>query len=97
MAHLTKEIEEFAAQVQEFITAHTAVHYPSLEADLVTINWGRRYAKIIRTNQGQHSSNQCCVYGFVDMHTGDIYKAAGWRGPAKHVRGMPVDRLELDI
>ena len=48
------------------------------------IETGRRYHKIIMldpTPDGQKS-----VHAFVDKNTGEVYKPAGWRSPAKHVR-----------
>ena len=39
---------------------------------------GRKYWKIIQNTGGVHS--------FVDKKTGQVYKPASWRGPAKHVR-----------
>ena len=41
---------------------------------------GRKYYKIIMVN------NQRSVHAFVDKRTGEVYKPAGWQGPAKHVR-----------
>ena len=47
--------------------------------DFVTES-GRKYYKIIMVN------NQRSVHAFVDKRTGEVYKPAGWQGPAKHVR-----------
>jgi len=41
---------------------------------------GRKYHKIVMV------SNQRSVHAFVDKKTGEVYKPAGWKGPAKHVR-----------
>ena len=41
---------------------------------------GRKYHKIVMVN------NQRSVHAFVDKKTGEVYKAASWRGPAKDVR-----------
>ena len=41
---------------------------------------GRKYWKIMMIN------NQESVHAFIDKKTGDVFKPAGWRGPAKHVR-----------
>jgi len=46
------------------------------------IEWGRKFAKINIISWGQKS-----VHCFVEMATGDIYKAATFRAPAKGVRG----------
>lgn len=51
---------------------------------------GRKYAKIIRSDvwEGEQRVNgQRSAAGFIDMQTGDIYKAATWSAPAKGVRG----------
>ena len=45
----------------------------------------RKYLKIVMVN------NQRSVHAFVDRKTGEIYKPAGWQGPAKHVRGQLLD------
>ncbi len=42
---------------------------------------GYKYTKVIRQYNGRNSS-----HAFVDNNTGDIYKPASWRGPAKGVR-----------
>ena len=47
--------------------------------DFVTES-GRKYYKIVMVN------NQRSVHAFVDKRTGEVYKPAGWHGPAKHVR-----------
>ena len=39
---------------------------------------GRKYSKI---------TDGSCVCCFVEKSTGDIFKPAGWKAPAKHVRG----------
>ena len=44
------------------------------------IESGRKYHKVIMVN------NQRSVHAFVDKKTGELYKAASWRGPAKDVR-----------
>ena len=44
------------------------------------IESGRKYYKIVMVN------NQRSVHAFIDKKTGQVYKAAGWKSPAKHVR-----------
>jgi hypothetical protein len=43
---------------------------------------GSKYFKIIMNSTGHRS-----VYCFVDKRNGNIFKSAGWRAPAKGVRG----------
>ena len=59
------------------------------------IQEGRRYYKIIQQNyreyndyypnlkEGYHDGS---VHSFVDKNTGEVYMAASWSSPAKHVR-----------
>jgi len=44
------------------------------------VETGRKYHKIVMVN------NQRSVHAFVDKKTGEVYKPAGWKSPAKHVR-----------
>jgi len=46
-----------------------------------TFESGRKYHKII-----MHTENQRSVHAFVDKKTGEIYKSASWKSPAKGVR-----------
>jgi len=47
-----------------------------------TIESGRKYHKIMMTTDGGSRS----VHAFVDMKTGELYKAASFKAPAKNVR-----------
>ena len=44
---------------------------------------GSKYFKIVMNSGDNHRS----VYCFIDKQTGDILKSAGWRAPAKGIRG----------
>ena len=93
MAKFIKEIEEFAGRVQVMIDEHFEETYAPLKADLITVKCGRKYAKLISTERFETQPgykayrNQQHVYGFVNMHTGDIHMPASWSGPSKHIRG----------
>ena len=53
-----------------------------------TIETGRKYYKIISNDwddRGEYYRSGG-VHAFVDKKTGEIYKPAGWKSPAKHVR-----------
>ena len=43
---------------------------------------GKKYLKVVQTTEHRHES----VHAFVDKATGDVYKAATWKQPAKIVR-----------
>jgi hypothetical protein len=76
-------LDEFRNQLQERIGRHFANSYPNLSPDTIRIDFGRKYAKVVKVREDGSAS----VHSFIDLNTGDIYKAANWKAPAKHVRG----------
>jgi hypothetical protein len=66
------QIEDFVAKVQALQT----------DGDVISFERLRKYIRIVTDHGSQRS-----VWGFVDAANGDIYKAAGWKAPAKHKRG----------
>tara|TARA_B100000530_G_scaffold228122_1_gene147145 strand:- start:903 stop:1235 length:333 start_codon:yes stop_codon:yes gene_type:complete len=54
-------------------------HYANSSCPVTfTVEKGRKYHKIMQNHGGVHA--------FVDKKTGDVFKPASWRGPAKYVR-----------
>lgn len=69
---------------------HVAWHRQQIEklcegegVDSFTFTLGKKYAKIIHTTY--HGGNRS-VHAFVELNTGDVYKAASWQAPAKGIR-----------
>ena len=56
--------------------------YPNSDPYKFSIESGRKYHKIVMETESQSRS----VHAFVDKKTGEVYKAASWKAPAKHVR-----------
>ena len=56
--------------------------YPNSDPYKFSIQSGRKYHKILKTDSGEGAS----VHAFVDKKTGEVYKPASWKAPAKHVR-----------
>ena len=54
------------------------------------IREGKKYYKIVQveydTFQNRNEYRDRSVHSFVDKNTGDVYKPASWKAPAKHVR-----------
>ena len=74
-AMVAKEYEKFAALTAQGFSR------------TVTIEFGRRYAKLISADVRGGVESAQSVYCFIDLTNGDILKAATWRAPAKHARG----------
>lgn len=83
-------ISLFAVEIQAMVVDHFAEHYALLTPPTITVEWGRKYARIVKNNGRSRS-----VHSFVDRTNGDILKAATWAAPAKHARGsvLAADRL----
>ena len=51
---------------------------------------GKKYLKVVReefdTFQNRNKWRDTTVHAFVDKKTGEVYKPASWKAPAKHVR-----------
>jgi len=50
------------------------------------IECGRKYHKIIMEVPNENRPPSRSVHAFVDKKTGEVYKAASFKAPAKHVR-----------
>ena len=50
------------------------------------IESGRKYHKIVMEVPNNNRPPSRSVHAFVDRTTGDVYKAASFKAPAKHVR-----------
>ena len=85
----------FAAEVAAAIEANYRATCPNMVAagvlDSARIELGRKYAKIIRTEKRDGKAADRSVFGFIDLSTGDILKAASWAKPAPHARGNVLD------
>ena len=49
---------------------------------------GKKYIKVVREEYDEREDRwrDTTVHAFVDKKTGDVYKPASWKAPAKHVR-----------
>lgn len=79
-------IEKFAAKLEGEVAESKTFKdskYPELTPKF-SVEFGRKYARVVKRDTDGGGGS---VWGFVEILTGDIYKAAGWKAPAKHVRG----------
>ena len=56
--------------------------YPNSDPYKFSIESGRKYHKVVMETESQSRS----VHAFVDKKTGEVYKPASFKSPAKHVR-----------
>ena len=56
--------------------------YPNSDPYKFSIESGRKYHKIVMETESQSQS----VHAFVNQKTGEVYKPASFKAPAKHVR-----------
>lgn len=78
-------LDEYVAAVQDtYNQLASAREYPR-PADMVGVDMGRRFARVWHDNHTQRM-----VHAFVDMETGDVLKAAGWKAPQKDRDGFAV-------
>ena len=76
---LSEKVEKWVWQLCRALEADYDRRYPeSSQPVRFSVELGRKYWKINQSNGGVHA--------FVDRKTGQVYKPASWRGPAKYVR-----------
>ncbi len=74
----------FVNGCQKTMDEHFAKHYPKSMAPMITIMTGKRYVRVVKEERVSHGRSVHC---FVDIATGDVLKADGWKRPAKNPRG----------
>lgn len=78
-------LDEYVVAVQEMFSRVTAGRVHTMLPDMVGVDMGRRFARVWHDN-----GTQRFVHAFVDMETGDVIKAAGWKAPQKDKDGFAV-------
>lgn len=76
---LTARVEMWAMDLIDALEANYTKNYPDSSCPVkFETKIGKKYIKIIQVDGGVHA--------FIDKNTGEVYKAASWKAPAKHVR-----------
>lgn len=84
-----RAIKEFVEFANKTVSDHRDRLAPNLPVVTLLIEWGPRFARIVRDEGGpMHRS----AFGFVDRTNGDILKSASWKAPAAGARGNVLDR-----
>ena len=94
-AVILAEAVKFTSEVAAAIESNYKQVCPALVAagvlDSARIELGRKYAKIIRTEKRDGQVHDRSVFGFIDLSSGNILKAASWAKPAAGARGNVLD------
>jgi len=83
-----KEVYSLTDKLCQILKANYYMNGSTLDYDFI-IEPGRKYLKVVMV------SNQRSVHAFVDAETGDLYKAASWRAPAKGVRYNLINDMNI--
>ena len=79
---IQENIEKHCLTLCDVLVDNYKQQHPNSEPYKFYIESGRKYHKLIMETNGQNRS----VHAFVDKKTGEVYKAASFKAPAKHVR-----------
>ena len=85
---LSQKVEKWTYQLCQSLEANYQQEYPNSSSNKTfKMELGRKYWKVIQTDidsDGKVWSGG--VHAFVDRNTGQVYKPASYKSPAKHVR-----------
>lgn len=84
LAKFTPALNQFMDYVKAMRAEYYAKNFPNLKQEGLKYQVGKKNVKLILTNENGENRS---VYAFIDIETGDIFKAASWAAPAKHARG----------
>ena len=65
--------------------------YPNIKPNVYTFEPSKKYGRVVSTTGGGLGSRS--VHSFIDLKTGEMYRPASWKGPAKGVRANVCDVL----
>ena len=75
-------IRKYTLMLCDCLTDDFTRRHPNSDPYKFYIESGRKYYKIVMETESQSRS----VHAFVDKKTGEVYKPASFKAPAKHVR-----------
>lgn len=97
MTERTKE--EIEARLTEWLKAIETFKNDEIKKSkmpytaMLEMQRGSKFIRVVSRDKWPNESapTNGYVYCFIEIATGNIYKAAGWKAPAKHVRGSIFD------
>ena len=76
------QVLKYSEMLCEALTQQFKSSHPNSDPYKFYIESGRKYHKLIMETNGNSRS----VHAFVEKKFGNVYKAASWKAPAKHIR-----------
>ena len=86
VADMEKQSENYCLMLCEALIQDFTSHHPNSDPYKFYIESGRKYHKIIMEIPNENRAPSRSVHAFVDKKTGEVYKPASFKSPAKHVR-----------
>ena len=84
---LDQKIEKWVWQLCRSLEENYKLRYPNSSAPVkFRMEFGRKYIKVIHQDLRDDEYRDGGVHCFVDRLTGEVYKPASWKSPAKIVR-----------
>ena len=86
---LDQKIEKWVWHYCRSLEQNYQLRYPDSSHPITfKMEFGRKYIKVIQQRWGENVENYVNegVHAFIDKKTGEVYKPASWRSPAKIVR-----------
>ena len=83
-----ERIAEILPQINDLAQSRYGAGFPENCKEEIVVSYGKKFAKLVAESKDKSRKSS---FGFVDLETGDILKAAGWATPAKGVRGNIFD------
>ena len=84
---LDQKIEKWVWQLCRSLEENYNLRYPNSSAPVkFRMEFGRKYIKVIQQDLRDDEYRDGGVHAFVDKLTGEVYKPASWKSPAKIVR-----------
>jgi hypothetical protein len=82
MTKFEEALQSWLERAQAIVDVYFVQNFPTLKCPVLTLDRGRRYIRVVRSDPGSRS-----VHCFIDTLNGDVLKADGWKKPAKGARG----------
>ena len=84
---LDQKIEKWVWQLCRSLEKNYLLRYSNSDhAPKFRMEFGRKYIKVIQQDLRNDEYRDGGVHAFIDKKTGEVYKPASWKSPAKIVR-----------